>query len=171
MRNPLRFENVIGLFVLIASAVLFFPPLVTVLTSLDPRGLVGNLLIPGVSFRWYESFFAFEPFVTGLYTSVQLALTASILAIAFSLPASLMLARRKFRGSVFLSTLFLSPLVVPGVVTGAALLFFFFSHGLRNSLANLILAHTILVIPFAIRVLTSSLIGLDPSVEEAAMSL
>lgn len=155
----------------IGVATIILPLMVVAVASLDPRGLTGNLLLPGITLKWYQSFFAFQPFITGVYLSVTLGALATVLSIGFALPASIVIARRKFRGREFLNTIFLSPLVIPGVVSGSAFLFFFYSIGLRNSFSNLVLAHTILTIPFAIRVLTSSLIGLDRSIEEAAMNL
>jgi putative spermidine/putrescine transport system permease protein len=42
---------------------------------------------------------------------------------------------------------------------------------MRDSFTNLAIAHTVITVPYAVRMLTSSLIGLDISVEEAAMNL
>ena len=66
---------------------------------------------------------------------------------------------------------FTSPLLVPAVVFGIAMLQFVNHLGLYNQLAGLILAHVILVVPFAIRSLSSTLLSVPEDLEWAAMIL
>jgi putative spermidine/putrescine transport system permease protein len=77
----------------------------------------------------------------------------------------------------------MSPLIVPGIVAGAAIFMFFievevfldehmrFELPLTGSLFGLCLAHTLLALPWTVRLVTASLIGMDQQIEEAAMSL
>ena len=66
---------------------------------------------------------------------------------------------------------FLSPLIVPAVVVGFALLSFFSAIDGRQPIGNLIVAHVLVTIPFTIRASWSSMAGMDISLEEAAYSL
>jgi putative spermidine/putrescine transport system permease protein len=65
----------------------------------------------------------------------------------------------------------MSPLVLPGIVTGIALLQYFTVTGLIRSFPRLVLAHLVICTPYAIRSLTASLHGIDPSIEEASRTL
>jgi putative spermidine/putrescine transport system permease protein len=67
--------------------------------------------------------------------------------------------------------LFLSPLMIPSLVMGVALLRLFAMLGVRGSLLWLILGHVIIVTPYVIRLVLGSLVGFDKSIEHAAESL
>ena len=66
---------------------------------------------------------------------------------------------------------FLSPLMIPHIVLGLAFLKFFTSVGVAGTYFGLVVAHIIVVIPYALRLVLSSATGLDPSLERAALSL
>ena len=70
------------------------------------------------------------------------------------------------------NTLILSPIVVPGIATGTALIILFYSYlHLYVALPGLIIGHTIITIPYVVRTVTASLVGFDRTVEEAARNL
>jgi len=97
--------------------------------------------------------------------------------LLLGIPASLVLARRRFRGRETLNTLLLLPLVVPGIVAGTAIYVFQIEVEiatelpLLGSLVGLVLAHIMITIPWTVRLLTASLAGVDRSIEEAALNL
>ena len=68
-------------------------------------------------------------------------------------------------------TLFLLPMVVPAVVLGVGMQILFVRLGLASSYLGVILAHTVLCVPFVVVSVSASLLGINPSVERAAMSL
>jgi putative spermidine/putrescine transport system permease protein len=65
----------------------------------------------------------------------------------------------------------MSPLVVPGVVTGISFLSLSARMGGGLGLLPIIVALTCFAFPFAVRALTANLHGLDPRLEEAARNL
>ena len=65
----------------------------------------------------------------------------------------------------------LSPLMVPTVVSGVALLYFFSRVGLASTLTGVVVAHVIVTGPYVIRTVSASLAGFDRSLEHAAMTL
>ena len=77
------------------------------------------------SLRWYSEFFQNEQFIGSLFLSSHVALWVMILALLIGIPASLALARYRFRGSTLLSSLSMSPILFPHVVIGIALLIFY----------------------------------------------
>ena len=64
-----------------------------------------------------------------------------------------------------------APLLLPTIVLGLAVLIVFVSHGLIGSWTGLILAHLLVTLPYALRMLTTALSTLPPAFEEAAASL
>ena len=96
---------------------------------------------------------------------------SSTLALSVAVPAALAVARYDFRGREAITALFMSPLMIPHVVLGVAFLRFFTQIGLGNSFVGLVLAHVVVVFPFALRLTLASAIGMDRTIEQAAISL
>src|SRR5262249_8831218 len=74
-------------------------------------------------------------------------------------------------GKAFLSTIFVSPLVVPPVVIGFALLLFLAKVGIVDGFTKLVFGHILLTIPYTVRATMAGLVGIDRSLTEAAMRL
>lgn len=126
---------------------------------------------PGLSFKWYVEFAKRSDFVDSAWVSAVVALASCLLATVLGTMAALAIERHRFPGRAALRALFMSPLSLPGLIFGLALLQFLAGNGLpRNTLA-LVLTHAVITMPFAIRFVTVSLLGIDPNVEKAARSL
>jgi putative spermidine/putrescine transport system permease protein len=125
----------------------------------------------GFSLQWYEKFFADPAFVNSLILSAKIAWASSALATLLGFPAAYILVRKRFPGRELAWTLLLSPLLVPQIILGVALLQIFTAVGLATSFTGLLLAHTVAVVPYVVRTVGASLVGIDPSIEEAAADL
>ena len=131
----------------------------------------------GYSLQWYAAILKNDRFVDGLLLSVELGLIATTIGVLVGVPAALCLARYRFRGREILNNLLLLPLMVPGVVLGTALYVFHVETELATglpiigSLAGLVSAHILVVIPWSVRLVTASLAGFDRTIEEAAQNL
>jgi putative spermidine/putrescine transport system permease protein len=85
--------------------------------------------------------------------------------------------RGRFPGRETLNAFLLSPLIVPGIVAGTAIYIAFVQielwSGLRviATLPGFVLAHVALTIPWTVRLVSASLMGVDRSIEEAAANL
>ncbi|MCL4766170.1 MAG: ABC transporter permease [Hyphomicrobiaceae bacterium] len=147
------------------------PLLVVVWMSTTPTQL---FILPFTDFslRWYSAAFAHPGFLEAFWLSVRLAFVSSLISVVLSLLASYALLRgRRVRGLELADGLFMSPLIVPAVVFGIAMLQFINLIGLYNTFASLVLAHVIIVTPFSIRTLQSSLRALPVELEWAAENL
>ena len=131
----------------------------------------------GYTLRWFRAIFDQNKFVDGFVVSIQTGLVATLLGLALGVPAALAVARRRFAGRETLNTLLLMPLVVPGVVLGTSIYVFHIETEIATglpiigSLGGLIAAHTLVVIPWCVRLVTASLAGMDRATEEAAQNL
>ena len=150
--------------------VMVAPILVVCLVAFTPEGFL-SLPTNGFSLRWFRAIANYPEFIHAFWVSLGLGALSSFVALLFAVPAALAIARYRFRGRDALAALFLSPLMIPHVVLGIAFLRFFTSAGLGGSFAALIIAHVIIVFPFALRLTLAAATGMDRTVEMAAVSL
>jgi putative spermidine/putrescine transport system permease protein len=131
----------------------------------------------GYTFDWYIRAWERSEFRNGLFLSLKVALFASIASLIIGVPASFALVRYKFPGRELVTNILLSPMVVPGIVGGAAMYIFYIDVEIATevqiagTLMGLFAAHLLIALPWTIRLVTASLIGVDRSISEAAASL
>jgi putative spermidine/putrescine transport system permease protein len=63
------------------------------------------------------------------------------------------------------------PLLIPSILLGAALYLMVARIGVAGAFWTLIVGHTLLGVPYVIRVVGAGLVAVDPRLEEAAISL
>jgi putative spermidine/putrescine transport system permease protein len=162
-----------GLFLVVVGAVFVFllaPLVIVVAVSISP-GNVTQFPPTGLSLRWYSQAMQSELFRSALVNSVLLAGVSAVGSSIAGTMAALALVRARFAGKAALEALLLSPLVVPGIVLGIALLASFAAIGFRNALWRLLLAHVLLTLPYCTRTVMISLQRMDPLLEQAAETL
>ncbi len=123
------------------------------------------------SLRWFRAVFEHGDLVQSFWNSLAVATFAATLATALAVPAALAIARFEFVGRQTLNGLLMSPLIVPHLVLGVAMLRLFALLDVRGSALWLTLAHVVIVMPYALRLMIAALTGQDRSVEQAAASL
>ena len=126
----------------------------------------------GLTLRWFAAFFASQSFVTSFFRiSLVIGLIAAALATLLGTAGAVGLVRFRFFGREALETFFLAPLLVPQILLGAALYLFYARLAMPASIWTLLCGHVVICTPFVIRSVTAGLVGMDPRLEEAAMSL
>lgn len=146
------------------------PIVVVCLVAFTPEGF---LALPTRSFslRWFYEIANYPEFIRAFFTSLKIGALSSTIAVMVAVPAALAIARYQFPGRGLLSALFLSPLMIPHVVLGIAFLRFFSMGGLSGTMTALVIAHIVVVFPFALRLTLAAATGMDRSIEMAAVSL
>jgi putative spermidine/putrescine transport system permease protein len=124
-----------------------------------------------LSLRWFRYLRGRDEFITAALVSTEIALIAAGGALVLGLLASLALVRYRFPGKDAIEAALMSPLALPGIVTGVALLQYFSAAGMMHSFARLVLGHIVICTPYAIRSISASLHGMDPALEEASLVL
>ena len=156
----------------IALAILLIPVFIVVLTGLNSGD---HLTFPpeGISLRWIFAFFRSEEFLSAFLFSFGLALITMALSTIFGTLAAIFITRFVFPGSQLLRALFLSPLILPGIVLGLALYIFYVSTdiGLARSYPGMVIAHMLVTMPYVIGTVSASLFNFDLNLEQAARSL
>lgn len=131
----------------------------------------------GYTLKWFGRIVGNASFVKGFWLSLQVGVLATLIGIVLAVPASLMLARRRLPLHGAINQLLLLPLIVPGIVMGTSIYVFHIETEIATGLpalgsfAGLVAGHTLIVIPWTVRLVTASLAGFDRTVEEAAQNL
>jgi putative spermidine/putrescine transport system permease protein len=125
----------------------------------------------GLTLHWFANFFDNDRFRAALGSSFGIAGLVTPVSLAVAVPSALAIVRGSFRGRGLLNAALLSPLMIPGVVTGIAFLGFFSQLNVGSGFWRVAAALTCFTLPFAVRALTANLHGLDPALEEAARNL
>ena len=125
----------------------------------------------GFTLRWYEQLLHRVDFLHSLVISLVLAALCSVGAMVLGVAAVLGLHRHGFAGGRLFRAFLMSPLVLPTIVTGVALLQFYYLIDLDAPMTGLLIGHVLITIPYVIRTVGAGLVGMDPAIEEAANSL
>ncbi|PMR72475.1 ABC transporter permease [Billgrantia endophytica] len=160
------FRGVCGLVLLFLIA----PVLVIIPLSFSSSSFL-TYPLPGFSLRWYEAIFSSGPWMNSLKNSLIVAPLATLLAMTFGTLAAVGLNRADFPGKGLIIALLISPMVVPLVIVAVGMYFFFAQVGLLNSYAGLVLAHTVLGVPFVVITVNATLQGFDFNQVRAGASL
>lgn len=124
-----------------------------------------------LSWVWYGEALRSENFMNGLATSLWLALAATLLTTPIGVAAAFGITRGRWRGRAIVEALFLSPLIVPGIVIGIVVLVAMAALGIGSAPLRLLLGHALIVLPYTLRTVLASMARMDPTLEEAGMVL
>ena len=125
----------------------------------------------GLSLRWFANIWDISAFRRTIVTSLQMAVLGTVIALIIGIPAAYALNRHRIALPGWLSTLFVLPILVPEIVIGFSLLRSVSVEAGVPVWYALLIGHTLLVLPYVIRVISASLASFDFSIEEAAISL
>jgi spermidine/putrescine transport system permease protein len=155
-----------------ALVVLFlYAPILVLLVFSFNDSEVPSFPLSGFTLHWYHQFVDNGDLRATLVTSAIVALISSLGAVVLGTLAAFALARRRFRAKALVSALVLSPLVIPYVVFGIALLLLFHTLGIPRSVLTVVIGHIVITLPYAVLVLVPRLEQVDAALEEAAADL
>lgn len=89
--------------------------------------------MPGVSLRWYQNLFESDEWMRAAQNSFIVAPAATIIATVLGTLAAVGLNKADFRGKGMVMAVLISPMVVPVVVVGVGVYFFFDVPALSNT--------------------------------------
>jgi len=126
---------------------------------------------PGFSTRWYDRFFEDPQWIEATVRSLYVGGATALLALALGVPLAFSLARGRFAGRVLLDRLALAPLIVPTIILSVGLYGLFAKLKLIGEWYGLVVAHTVLALPFVVLVMVAGLRDFDRGLEQAAEGL
>ena len=126
--------------------------------------------LDGLSLRWYVEVLASERWINAARNTLIVGGASTAAATTLGTLAAVGLAHARFPLRTVVMGLLVSPMIVPLVITGVGVYFFFAPLGLTNTFLGLILVHTALATPFVVITVAATLKGFDPSLMRAAAS-
>src|SRR4051794_40130988 len=161
----------IAAFAWTAIALLTAPTLIIVITSFTGEQ---SLRFPPRSYsvQWYTELWSASPDILRVTKeSVEVALIATIICVVLGTLASLVIARSSSRWAATMDAFFMSPMVLPSMAFGLALLLTFASMGVNLSSMTLVAGHVIICTPYVIRMVSASVQQVNESLLECSESL
>lgn len=158
---------VLGIFTVIF---LMLPIFITVATSFSSSS-VYTLPPPEWSVRWYQALERRSGLWEAVLLSINLAIVSTVVSMILGTAASMAVIKGQFRGKEAVAIFVVSPLMMPGLVLGVAMLQFFREMGLRDAYWSLLLGHVVITLPFVMRTLLAAMAAFDFSLVDAARTL
>jgi putative spermidine/putrescine transport system permease protein len=170
-----RFYLMITLFFVIIQllwvGIPIFMAIMWSLVNPDDAWSYPNLIPPSFSLEQWRYVFNYTNIARALKTSYSIAPLAVILSFLLSLPTSYVLGRKDIPGKKVFMLVVLLPMIMPGMVVALFLSRVFNLMGLSQTFLGLVLAHTLMSMPYMIRVMTTSFASIPQDVIDAAENL
>ena len=161
---------------LLVSIFLLLPLLAVVPVSFTPKRFL-SLPSGEWSLRHYRALVENPAWASGLWLSVRIGLISAALATGLATLFSLGMWMLRPRFAGLLMGVALLPMVAPPVVSALTLYFFLISLGQVNdfvaydTLAGVVLAHTVMITPFAVVLISVALAQVDRRIDLAARAM
>lgn len=162
--------SLIRLYTIFVYVFMFTPIVAVIILSFNPEQF-GSFPMKGFSFRWYVKLAHNSSILEAFKNSLILGSLTAVLVTAIGIPASMAFVRYDFPCKNTLNTLLLTPIMIPEVVLGVALLIFIRWLQQPKSFLLLLIGHVVLTLPYVLLVVQARLVGIKRVYEEAAMTL
>jgi spermidine/putrescine transport system permease protein len=156
--------------VFLTLAFLLSPLIIIVLFSFHASPAL-SFPFTGVSLKWYGEVFQNPQLISSIVNSLVVALFTAAVTLLLGAGAALAWLRLPRSGRTTLELLCLTPIALPGLFIGVALLVLFSRTGINLSKVTIVLAHVVLTLPLLIVAIRARLALFDTSLEEAARDL
>ena len=166
-----RLSNALVAIVATLAVIFLLAPLVVTIAVSFGSSSVFTLPPPSWSTRWYERAFASRDLWPAALTSLKIALLSTAVALVLGTLCAIAVVRSAFPGREAVVTFLISPLMLPGLVIGIAMLQGFRAIGLRDVWTSLLLAHVVITLPYVVRTVTAALSLFDFTLIDAARTL
>ncbi|MBP0593786.1 ABC transporter permease [Paraburkholderia sp. LEh10] len=170
-RAPLNLSRyLLAGFTVIVMLFLLAPIVSVVIVSFSESSFI-MFPIERFSFDWYTRMIEYKPFMDSLLVSIEVALGSSLMAALLGIPAAMVIARSTHPVASLVADLLLAPISVPAIMLGLSLLYFLSSISLGISMGALLIAHTVVSIPYMVRTVLAVYRSISPNLEEASAIL
>lgn len=157
--------------VAVATFGFIYAPIVVLVAFSFGERRIPTWPLRGFTLSWYRELLGSAEILTALRNSIVIATTATAGALVLGTPIAYAAHRFRFPGKRLLRRLVLMPLVVPGVVTGIALLTLFDFFDVVLSMKTITVGHVTFLIAVFFTSVFARLEALGTDIERAAMDL
>jgi spermidine/putrescine transport system permease protein len=174
MSAGIRFFSNIGRYLPIYAVAylifLYLPVLLLPLFSFNDSQVL-SFPLSGFTTKWYVQLSEQTALLGALKNSLMVAFVSAALATSLGTLVSRAIVKYKYPFKNLSHGIVMAPLIMPEIIIAISLLILFLGVGINPSLITVILAHTLLTIPFCVSIMTSAFGQFDDSLEEAAVDL
>lgn len=169
---PIPHHRRLWLYVLVAAVLVFLIAPVFIVVPISFSASEYMEFPPSEwSLRWYEHFFGTLEWMRAARVSFTAAILTVLIATPLGIAAAYALHVSKVRFARALQVALLLPQMVPVILIGIGVFYLYIQLGLVNSMTGIVLAHTLLALPFVVVTVLSGLQTYDMTQERVARSL
>ena len=136
----------------------------------DTKGRL-NLRWQGFTLNWYRNLFENPGLTAALRNSLLIAVISTVVSVILGTMIGLALGRYRFRGKNVYDLVIFSAISAPELVLGASLLSLFITFQFARGFVTIVVAHVAFSVSFVAVTVRARVLGLDPTLEEAAQDL
>jgi ABC-type spermidine/putrescine transport system permease subunit I len=125
----------------------------------------------GFSLQWYHQVFESSLWMDAIGRSMLVGVGTGVLSMLIGTPMAFLLVRGSGRGNAGLLALVLAPMIVPRMILAVGVFYFFARIGLVGSSFGLMLAHTVVAVPYVVITMMAVLRNYDTRLDHAAYSM
>lgn len=157
------------IYVGVITVITYVPILLTVIYSFNASKI--SSIWEGFSLKWYIELFQDRDLGEALVNSLVLAFLSCTCAVVIGTMGALGMHRKKSGLNDAVAYLSMIPIMIPEIILGMVFLSIFSLMGLPFGMVTLVIAHTTFCVPYVYSMVKARLVGIDKSLEEAALDL
>ena len=166
MKNRTKLPNI---YLAVILLLMYIPIVLVIIYSFNESKI--SSVWDGFSLKWYEELFRDKSMFEALLNSIVLGLSSSLAAAVIGTLGAVGSYKVELKGKGVIEYLSTLPIMIPEIILGMVFMAFFSLIGLPFGMTTLIIAHTAFGIPYVFMLVKARLVGMDKSLEEAALDL
>ncbi len=148
---------------------MYLPIVIVIVYSFNENKLTA--IWSGFSLKWYTKLFQDKDLMEALKNSLILGVLSCLCAGVIGTIGAVGMARANYKTKGIMEYLSMLPIMIPEIILGMVFLAFFSLMSLPFGMTTLVIAHTTFCIPYIYMMVKARLVGMDPSLLEAARDL
>lgn len=166
MKKNSKFAN---LYLVIIFLLMYLPIGVVIVFSFNEAKL--PVRFTGFSLKWYQELMGDSAMLQALVNSLILGASSCFVSAVIGTFGAVGLSRLHLKSKGILEYISILPLMIPEIILGMVLMAFFYMLNLPFGMLTLLIGHTVFCVPYILMEVKARLVGMDPSLEEAARDL
>lgn len=166
MKNRTKLPN---LYLAIILIFMYLPILIVIIYSFNENKLTA--IWSGFSLKWYTELLKDKDLMEALKNSLILGVLSCFCAGVIGTIGAVGMARMNYKTKGIMEYVSMLPIMIPEIILGMVFLAFFSAISLPFGMTTLVIAHTTFCIPYIYMMVKARLVGMDPTLLEAARDL
>ena len=158
-----------GFYLGLIFVLMYLPIAVVIVFSFNESKL--PVRFTGFSLKWYQELIHDDAMLEALGNSLFLGVVSCLVSAVIGTLGAVGLSRIHWKTKGVMEYISILPLMIPEIILGMVLMAFFYMLNLPFGMLTLLIGHTVFCVPYILMEVKARLVGMDPSLEEAARDL